>query len=71
MTVPPAIRRNLYFSLTAMVCVLVVGGFLFHDSEIGNYVVPGVAFFGSFILLSVLNEREFRRQERSGEIPPS
>lgn len=69
MTLPPAIRRNLYLSLTAMVCVLVVGGFLFHDSEIGNYVVPGVAFFGSFILLSVLNDRELRREEQRGGTP--
>jgi hypothetical protein len=69
MTVTPAIRRNLYLSLAATVCVLTVGGFLFHDSEVGNYVVPGVAFFGSFILLSVLNDRELRRQERSGETP--
>jgi|GEM_PF-6483239 len=71
MTITPAIRRNVYLSTAAAVFVLTVGGFLFHDSEVGNYLVPGVAFFGSIILLNVLNDREFRRQERSGETPPA
>ncbi|HYP54922.1 MAG TPA: hypothetical protein VEQ41_01285 [Solirubrobacterales bacterium] len=54
-----------------MACVLTVGGFLFHDSEVGSYVVPGVAFFGSFILLTVLNDRERRREQRSSGATPS
>ncbi|HEX5763645.1 MAG TPA: hypothetical protein VFY04_11070 [Solirubrobacterales bacterium] len=69
MTITPVIRRNLYLSLASAVCVLVVGGFLFHNSAVGDYVVPGIAFFGSFVLLTVLNDREWRRQERGGETP--
>ena len=71
MTVTPAMRRNFFLTLFLAASVLTVGGFLFHDSEIGDYVVPGVAFFGSFALLTVLNDRERRRQERSGGTPSS
>lgn len=71
MTVPSEIKRNFYLCLAVAVCVLTVGGFLFHDSEVGDYVVPGVAFFGGLILLNVLNDREWRRQQRSGETPSS
>lgn len=67
MTITPAIRRNLYLSLASAVWVLAVGGFLFHGSAVGDYVVPGIAFFGSFVLLTVLNDREWRRQEQSGK----
>lgn len=66
MTITPAIRRNLYLSSAAAIFVLTVGGFLFHNTDIGNYVVPGVAFFGSLILLNVLNDREWRREEERG-----
>ncbi len=70
MTITPAIRRNFYLSLLAAVCVLTVGGFFFHDSEVGSYLVPGIAFFGGLILLNVLNDREWRRLRRD-ETPPT
>jgi hypothetical protein len=71
MTITPATRRNICLSLFAMVFVLVVGGFFFHDSEIGSYVVPGVSFFGGLILVNVLDDREWRRQGRRGGTPSS
>jgi hypothetical protein len=71
MIITPAMRRNFYLSLAAAVSVLTVGGFLFHDSEVGSYLVPGIAFFGGLILLNVLNDRERRREERSSRATPS
>jgi hypothetical protein len=55
--------RNIYFSLFAMACVLTVGGFFFRNTEVGGYLVPGIAFFGSLVLLDVLNTRDRRRRD--------
>jgi uncharacterized membrane protein len=66
----PVITRNFYFSLFFMACVLAIGGILFHDSEVGSYVVVGVAFFGGLTLLDILDSRE-RRRNQGGDGPAS
>jgi hypothetical protein len=71
MIITPAIRRNFFITLFLAIGVLAVGGFLFGNSEVGFYVVPGVAFFGGLGLLIALNDRELRHQERSDGTTPS
>jgi ABC-type multidrug transport system permease subunit len=71
MIVTPTLRRNYLLSLAVMAGVLTVGGIFFHNSEVGSYVVPGTAFFSCLILFNLLNDRERRREQRSGEPPSS
>lgn len=56
------ITKNFYITLGLAFCVLVVGRFLFRDSEIDLFATLMLAVVGGLSLLHFLDDRQYRRE---------
>jgi len=56
------ITKNFYITLGLAFCVLLVGRFLFRDSEIGLFATLMLAVVGGLSLLHFLDNRQHRRE---------
>jgi hypothetical protein len=59
------ITRNFYVCFLLTAIVIVGGGTLFRDSEIGSLATVLIAIGGGIVLLNLLDDREKRRREES------